>query len=314
VIVVLRDTATRSSLDQRLRESEAYFRQIFEQSPVGMALVGLDGNLLSVNPAFASLLGYHTEEMTGRPHIVFSNQDSSHWEGDYLNDLLAGRASSVQFDKRYLHSDGERMLWTLVNVTLLRDPAQQPRYLYQVHDMSEHHEAAARLELRAKRDHLTGVYNRYYLDEELQRAISYSRRYNASLTIAFVDLDNFKQINDSLGHDAGDEVLRTVARRLQSVLRDTDCVARYGGDEFVLILHRLETPQQITTLMEKLLARIASLMVVDGKNIYAHASIGVSCFPTDGDDPKLLLRHADHALLAAKSAGRNRICFFEAEP
>lgn len=308
-VIVLRDVSERQRYEQRLRASETYFRHIFEYSPVGMALITKEGYCHSVNSAFARMLGYTIPELLGVEQSLISHQDDLRWEQDYLEDLTSQRNNTVQFEKRYLHRDGDRVLWTLVNAILLQETGQPECFLYQVHDLTERKQSEARLQHLAHMDPLTCLSNRTHLEQEMMRMFSYARRYQEHLVIAYLDLDHFKQINDSLGHDAGDELLRTVARRLKAAVRESDCVARMGGDEFVLVLHQIKDAEHAAQVLDKLRAQISEPIFLDGKNCVVTASIGVSLFPVNGEDAKLLLHQADRALLVSKAAGRNRITF-----
>jgi diguanylate cyclase (GGDEF)-like protein len=165
----------------------------------------------------------------------------------------------------------------------------------------------------ATHDHLTGLPNRVLFSEELQRALARAERHSRPVTLFFMDLDRFKNINDTLGHQFGDRVLQEAAKRLSSCVREGDIIARLGGDEFVLLVEELGDPPALAEIARKLLAAIADLGAIDGQDLNVSLSIGICAFPTDGRDAKTLLAGADIAMYRAKEQGRNRFVFFSAE-
>lgn len=170
-------------------------------------------------------------------------------------------------------------------------------------------ESRSALEHLARHDPLTGLPNRRVFFERLEHALANSRRSGKQLAVLFVDLDHFKQLNDSLGHSLGDHVLQAVAHLLRSATRESDTVARLGGDEFVILFEAVEDPQQIVAILDKLHDRFQLSMLIDGHEVKVQASMGVSLFPRDGDDIEALVQQADNAMYAAKNAGRNTYAF-----
>jgi diguanylate cyclase (GGDEF)-like protein len=165
----------------------------------------------------------------------------------------------------------------------------------------------------ATHDHLTGLPNRVLFNEELQRALARAERHARPVTLFFMDLDRFKNINDTLGHQFGDRVLQEAAKRLSACVREGDIIARLGGDEFVLLVEELGDPPALAEIARKLLAAVADLGAIDGQDLNVSLSIGICAFPTDGRDAKTLLAGADIAMYRAKEQGRNRFVFFSAE-
>ena len=214
VIIVMRDVSERLRQEELLRNSEERFRNAFEFSAAGMAMVGLEGDFLQINDAFCIMVGYPHEELMGKPHTLVGYIAAPEQERDCLYSLLSGEAPSVQFEKCYRHRDG-REVWTLASVSLLTAGEQPVCYLYQVYDVTERKEAEVQLERMAYSDPLTGLNNRAHLGREIERMLAEARRHRQHLAVVFVDLDRFKQINDTLGHLAGDELLRVAAERLR---------------------------------------------------------------------------------------------------
>jgi diguanylate cyclase (GGDEF)-like protein len=178
----------------------------------------------------------------------------------------------------------------------------------------ERKQAEDRIHFMAHHDALTGLPNRTLLTDRLQQAILYGQRYDRWVTVAFVDLDNFKLINDSLGHSAGDELLKTVAERMASSVRETDTVVRLGGDEFVILLvDQPHSPELITATLQRMRALIAEPVHLAGRTLHVTCSVGLAIYPSDGRDIETLLSNADAAMYRAKEVGRNNIQFYTAE-
>lgn len=173
-------------------------------------------------------------------------------------------------------------------------------------------EAESQLAQLALCDGLTGLANRRWIEDELERALIASRRNRQKIAVMFIDLDRFKDINDTLGHEAGDSLLKRVAERLRPEVRESDAVARLGGDEFIVILIDISRPEDAANVARKLLRTLSAPMNLGGSEIVISASIGISLSPEDGSDAKTLLRHADTALYRAKEAGKNDYCFYTA--
>ena len=312
-VAVFRDVSERLQHEQQLRASEERFRKVFELSAVGMVLVSLNGEILRANASFKKLIGQSEDPLVGYRIRDLTESMDAEREGLLLKDLINGGTSAVQLEKRYLHRDGNRCVWTLTVVSLLTEHQGPMYFLYQVNDLTERKEAEAQLERLAYYDPLTGLSNRTHLRHELERLLATARRHSEPLAVVFIDLDRFKQINDTLGHEVGDLLLETVAERLRSVLRESDCVGRQGGDEFVLVLPGINTPRKVASIAEKLRRVVSKPMLIAGHSLTVTPSIGVSLFPIDGEDSQTLLRNADAALYAAKAEGRNIVQFFRPE-
>ena len=179
-------------------------------------------------------------------------------------------------------------------------------------DIEEHKQYEARLEYQANYDALTGLANRHRLQDRLQQALTSAKRYGHRVAVAFIDLDQFKFINDSLGHDIGDRMLKTIAQRLQACLREGDTVARHGGDEFVLVIDHSDE-SIISLIMPKILDSISTPIMIDGNELQITCSIGFSLYPVDGTDAATLLKNADAAMYRAKEEGRNNFQFYTPE-
>lgn len=311
-VMVFRDAQERIAAEQLLRQSETRFRSVFDSAPVGMALISLDNHFLQVNAAICKLLGYTENELVGVNQAVFSYSEELEHERGLLYNLISGRSMSEQFEKRFRTCDGKEV-WTLVNVSLLLQNQQPFCYLFQIHDVSEQKMVESRLTQLAHYDALTGLANRAMLNDELERAITSARRYNHRLAVIFLDLDYFKQVNDNLGHEAGDELLKIIASRLRASVRETDIVGRLGGDEFVILLPEIRKVADILTVTDKIQSECRKPARIAGQDIQIGISLGASMFPDDAHDSRTLLRYADSALYHAKSHGRSHLQFYRPE-
>lgn len=294
---------------QALATSEKRFHAAFDYAPLGMTLVNLGGTILQANASFHALLGFELDKLgqlsalTGTSIMEISHPDDIEAEKAELRELQSRNIPFVQFEKRLLARD-LHVVHTQVSVALINSDAQPPCYLFQYYDLSERKRYEERLIQLAHFDPLTGLGNRTKLYEEISFLVQKSARSAAPFAILFGDLDHFKEINDGLGHEAGDLLLRIVARRLRKSVRRGDSVARLGGDEFVIIMQDVNKFEAVVTVAEKLIQRIKRPIRLGNNVVHVGISFGVALYPTDGDDAQTLLRNADSALYEAKKKGR----------
>lgn len=292
---------------QALTNSEQRFHAAFDYAPLGMALINLNGEIMQANSALQQLLGHdaeHTAENKLPTHILqISHPDEIESESKRLLDLQRQDIPFVQFEKRLVAKD-EQIISTQVSVALINKNTRPPCYLYQFYDLSERKRYEEQLIKLAHYDSLTGLGNRAKLHEEIEFLIQKSHRISSPFAVLFGDLDHFKQINDGLGHEAGDVLLRTVARRLSKCLRRGDSVARLGGDEFVILLKDVNKFEAVITVADKLIKRIKRPIRLGTQIVHVSISFGIALYPTDGDNAQTLLRNADSALYDAKAKGR----------
>ena len=285
--------------------SEAGYRSMFELASVGIALVAPDGGWISVNAALCDILGYAPDELK---HLTF--QDITHPDdlgGDLqrLHQLTLGQIVSYQIEKRYVRKNGSAV-WVNLSVTKkLSEVGELEYYISIIQDI----QARKELEQEARHDALTGLQNRRALDSLLPIAQARADRSRLQLALMFIDLDGFKVINDSYGHDAGDELLRVIATRLQSCIRRTDSLVRLAGDEFIVVLEGI-TPglEEAREVAHKLLLAIAEPITIKGVVIHSNASIGFSMYEPDSGKPAdELMREADRWMYKAKHSGKGRV-------
>lgn len=311
-VVAFRNVTDRLEAEESLRQSEERFRKAFSFAPVGMALVGMDGRFLQVNNAVCSLLGRNETDLLQIYQSDITDPDDIANERAQLNQIITGQCTTVEFEKRY-QSRTHESIWVLISISLLTQNEQPFCYLYQIHDLTQRKETEIRLAQLAHFDSLTGLANRAKLWEEVEKQINVSKRREERFAVIFIDLDHFKQVNDSMGHEAGDNLLQIVATSLQSSVRETDCVARLGGDEFVLLLPNLHSIGDVSVIVHKIWSQFTQPIMLAGQKMMVGLSVGVSIFPDDGLDAKTLLRCADSALYHAKAEGRNNMQFYRPE-
>ena len=298
-----RDITARKVAEAAGRAADAQFRAAFDSAPIGMALVAPNGAWLRVNPALCAILGYSHEELRERRFQDLTHPDDLDADLELVSRVLDGRLASYQMEKRYLHADGS-VVWAQLSVSLVRDDEGRPlHFVSQVTDISERKRLEAELRRLATHDDLTGLHNRRAFEREIDRQLRRVRRYGEQCAVLLADLDDFKSVNDTLGHHAGDELLRHVAGLLTRRLRDSDIVARLGGDEFaVLLAHTdLAAAEALARALEAELA--GHPLRIDGTEVVAHASFGAAVLDADVT-PEDALRHADRAMYAVKRTRR----------
>ncbi len=224
--------------------------------------------------------------------------------------IVKARGSISGFESQVYRKNGD-VIWISENARAVLDESGHVQY-YEgtVEDITERHLYQARIEQQANYDTLTGLANRSLLSDRLEQAILTAASYGARLAVVFIDLDRFKYINDSLGHDVGDRLLQGMAERFKSCVREFDTVARLGGDEFVLLLNGQSGPDSVATMLERVLEAVAQPWRHGTRDFELTCSVGVALYPDDGDDAAALLKHADSAMYRAKEQGRNNFQFF----
>ncbi len=308
-VLVFRDITQRRAVEQALRESEERFHSAFDHASIGMALVALDGRILQNNASIARMFGYTQAELLGMSLRALSHPDDLQNELNALGALAANEVPAIQLEKRFLHRDGHAV-WTLLNVSMVRAADEAPLYcIVQTQDLSARRRAEEQLIQMAHHDLITGLVNRPYFIELGSHVIALANRRNESFGVLFLDLDGFKAINDSLGHQAGDTLLAATAERLRRCLRDSDVVGRWGGDEFVMIAESAGSKEQLERVAGNLLKEVGKPLRIDGEDVAISASIGIAIYPRDGQTLSSLVVNADSAMYQAKEFGKNQFCF-----
>ncbi len=304
--------AEQTRISRALKESEEHFRTAFDHA-VGMALVSPDGHWLQVNGSLCSMLGYTEEEMLRGSFRSITHPEDLGEALIKMHQLLEEEVRSYQLETRYVHKEGQTV-WALQSASLVRDDDGRPRHLVlQVQDISDRKHAEEQIHHAAFHDSLTGLPNRTRLADRLSLAVERSKRMRGhNFAVLFIDLDRFKVVNDSLGHDLGDRLLVELARRLEACVRKVDTVARLGGDEFAILLDGITGPDDASEIAARSLEAIARPFQLDGHEFHTTGSIGIAYSATGYDRYEDILRDADTAMYRAKANGKNRYEAFDA--
>ncbi len=265
-----------------------------------------------VNPAFERITGYTAAEVLGRSTDFLVADDRNQVGIGEIDAALRARESASATIRNY-RKDGS-LFWNELYMSPVWDDAGVlTHFVGIINDVTERQRYQEQLEYQAQHDELTGLPNRNLLHDRLAQALFYAERHGHTAAVLFVDLDRFKLINDSLGHSAGDEVLQICARRLRALARRGDTIARYGGDEFVMLLADVSNEDRVSYIARRVLAGMTEAVTVREHEFRLTVSIGISLYPRDGKTPEVLLRNADAAMYQAKESGRNNIQFYRAE-
>ncbi len=298
---VILDVTERKEAEERLAESEQRFRSAFEDAGIGMALSSPDGRYLRVNRAFCGMVGYAEGELLGMTFRDITHPDDLREVLGLGRGVLAGEDRSFSMEKRYVRKDGSE-IWVHLTVSMLRGPSGEPLYsIAQAQDITGRKRTEKRLERHALHDALTGLPNRKRLLDRLRHALERTRRREGrKVAVLFMDLDGFKVINDSLGHEAGDLLLTVVGQRLRRSLRPEDALARFGGDEFVVLIEDVDAPEDAVRVAERITEELGRPFALEGRSLFASASIGIGIGNARTKSPEDLLRDADTAMYRAK--------------
>lgn len=289
---------------QQYVESLRIYASMFEQSNEAIMRTDAQNRIVEVNPSFQRLTGYGIDDLRGQnPSILSAGQTDAETYREMWRDIEEkGGWSGELWDRR---KDG-RIYPKWLTISTLRDASGAiAHYIGLFTDITERKEAQERLHRIAHYDAVTGLPNRHFFQERLTMAVEQARLMDQSLSLVFVDIDNFKLINDTHGHQMGDALLRSIAQRLTNALRAGDIVARLGGDEFAVIIEGLADSQLMPAIADKLVRELSRPERIEGREITTGASLGVALFPEDADNEENLLRFADLAMYAAKESGKN---------
>jgi len=305
------DISERKQAQMELRDSEARFRDIVDYSPIGIVVCSLDGQFVQANHALCAMLGYARDELEHLSFLDLTHPDDRAASAEQFHQLIAGKLTRYQIEKRYLRKDG-KALWAKVTASMLRHVGHESSYvLGQIEDITESRLWHEQMVHQAHYDPLTDLPNRRLLLDRVDQALAEAQQRGRAAAVLFLDLDRFKEINDTLGHDVGDQLLKEVATRLKTCVRRGDTVSRLGGDEFVIVLTDLERGQDASIVSEKILAALGAPIHINELLLTVTTSIGISRYPNDAtEDGRELIKKADQAMYAAKQDGRNRYRYY----
>ncbi|GEM_PF-1205134 len=313
--LLLESLATRIAIEIERQESEKKLKllaRVFSETHNGIGITDANGLLVDINPAFSKITGYSKKEAIGQnPRILKSGEQNpkphtglkqaldkqGYWQGEMWN-----------------HKKGGELYAEHLTISALKDDAGQTlNYLGIFSDTTHSKEQQKALELMAHYDVLTNLPNRVLFYDRFLQAVAHSKRTKKLLAICFLDLDNFKPVNDTFGHNVGDQLLIEVAGRIRRNIREEDTVSRQGGDEFTLLLGDLDSFSPCEQMLKRMLSALAEPYQIDGQTIDVSASLGVTLYPQDDEDIDTLTRHADQAMYQAKLAGKNRYHLYNPE-
>ncbi len=282
---------------------------VYDSMQIGVLISDASGTIVAVNPAFTRISGFASDEVIGaNPRILSSGRQDPAFYASFWRSLTQQGCWQGEIWNRRKNGD---LCAEWLSITRVRNERSGGVHYVAIYsDITERKEAQQRIDHLAHYDQLTGLPNRTLLYDRFQHAAAYAVRHDEQMAVLFVDLDNFKYINDVFGHSVGDALLAEVSRRLRDLLRETDILSRLGGDEFVAILTEVHSADAVTTVAEELVRALHQPFQIDGHTFHTGSSIGISLYPGDGTDFDTLLRHADMAMYHAKAAGRDTFRFF----
>lgn len=313
-LVEIRDISKFVKSAEALREREERLHGILRSVAEGIITIGIDGRIESANPAAERMFGYGAGKLAGHDFGDLMPEEQRQEHGKQFQTYLAGNTTLMGRTVEGLgqRPDGTRFAIE-ISVSELRH-GKHRLFTAILRDISERKEAEDRIRRLAHHDHLTGLPNRNLLNDRMNHALARVRRHGGRMAVLYVDLDKFKPINDTLGHEAGDIVLREVASRLIGCVRSSDTVARVGGDEFVVVVEEIARPAEAARVARKILETLANPFTVRDHACHLGASIGVAVFPDDGYTMEEVCKAADVAMYRVKHSGRNGFCFFTEGP
>lgn len=306
------DLEQQLAAQKRVEDTLRLYATVFTNAAEGMVITDDHNRIVAVNPAFCAITGFQLEEVKGKtPALLRSGRHKE----DFYQQLWEQLRTTNQWRGEIWNRRKTGELFPeWLSITAVPDDTGSPRnYLAIFSDITEHKEAEAKIHHLAYHDALTGLPNRMLLEDRLDQAILQVKRGHRRTAVMYLDLDRFKNINDSLGHDIGDNLLIQVASRCSKTLRETDTICRQGGDEFVIVLPDLETEQDAAHIARKLVRAFDHPFPLGGHELRVTASIGIAIYPRDGNSTSELLRNADTAMYRAKAEGRNGFCFYSSD-
>ena len=310
MVQTIRDITPRKAAENRLKESEQYNRMLFENSPIGLALCRMSGELVDINAAYASIIGRTISDTINCSYWDITPEKYYATEQAILKQLNQS-GHYGPYEKEYIHRDGHLVPVRLNGMLLKKD---NETYIWSsVEDIALQKKTQERLDFLAHHDPLTHLPNRLLLHDRLKHAIQVANRSGNKVAVMFIDLDRFKNINDSLGHATGDTLLQHVANRLQLIVREQDTLARVGGDEFVILLESLRDNSDAMIIAEKMMSAFDAPVLINDHSLYLSLSIGIALYPQDGLTTEVLIKNADAAMYLSKEVGGNACHFYTTE-
>jgi diguanylate cyclase (GGDEF)-like protein/PAS domain S-box-containing protein len=311
IFVTITDQTASNSAKQRLKESESRFRAMFRFSPIAVAILGVDGRWLKVNSVLCEMLGYTEEELLSRTMLDLTHPEDMHGSLNMLHQCTAGELDQYRLQARYFDKQGNTV-WISSSISRIVDAAGTPLHLIaqmeNITDARSNRELIQHLEYH---DVLTNLPNRRLLIDRINQNLMQAKRHKRLMAVIMLDIDDFRQINETYGHKVGDELLRIVAARLSKCIRSVDTVSRQGGDEFVIVLAEIGRAQDAQIVANAILKDISEPISIGHLLLQTTASLGIAIYSPGGpDDVEKLLEKARKALFEVKEEGRNGYRFY----
>lgn len=307
---ITRDTTDRKHMEEQIRQSEERYRTIIDEMEECYFEADLTGNVTFFNENFANVVGYAQKDITGINFQDLIKKDDINSIYRLFNEIFRTGKATRNFLHQFFRADGSV---TSAEFSVFPKRDQEGRicgFRGVGHDITERKRAEERIQYLATHDALTGLPNRLMFSQLLHHAIQTAKRYERQFAVLFIDLDRFKTINDSMGHEAGDQLLQEIATRLTETLRAVDVVARLGGDEFVVLIEEFQDLDQLKTVAGRILSSVIKPVFIGKQECRVTASIGISIFPNDADDEQSLMKNSDIAMYFAKEEGKNNFQFY----
>lgn len=306
-LVVFRDITKQKNSQNAIKLAT----RVLENTSEGVMVTDNKKRILSVNPAFEIVTGYNAEEVVGKdPSILQSGIHDAHfYKTMWAQIYKQGNWKGEIWNKR----KNEEIFLEWLTISAIKDDLGNiTNFVAVFSDITDRKYAEEQLRYLAHYDYLTGVANRYSLNKRLEGLIHTAEKYGQQLAVLFLDLDRFKQINDTLGHNYGDMLLKSVSSRLKGLIKNKDMIARLGGDEFVIVLPNIKHQKEAIHTAKRIIEALSKSFFLHMQEVYVSTSIGISLYPLNGTDMETLLRNADKAMYEAKASGRNQYeCYYE---
>ncbi|HVL02534.1 MAG TPA: EAL domain-containing protein [Dongiaceae bacterium] len=317
LIGVQNDVSNRIAMELERKETESRFRALYDNSLDGICYYSLEGRCISANRAYCDLLGMAPKEVLNVHYDDITPEKWHELDRKVVEEQLFVRGFTDLYEKEYIRKDGH-IIPVSVRATLHYDADGKPVAIWGIiRDISEYRNAIDRLreneahmEYLAYHDSLTSMPNRLLFQDRVEKALERAKRNGKKVALMLLDLDRFKNINDSLGHDMGDRFLKEISTRIQHTIREVDTAARIGGDEFVIVMENFSDIGNVTAVANKLLKTLSVPISIQQHELYATASIGISIYPEDGQDVETLMKAADAAMYRAKDKGKNNFHYY----
>jgi diguanylate cyclase (GGDEF)-like protein/PAS domain S-box-containing protein len=313
LVIVSRNITERKKAEAKLQESERKYRLIAENMKDIIITVNEKGIVQYTSPSFEHILGYSAEEFIGKPLLPIIHTDDARRMKQMIEDIVDSNILKNKIECRVQKADGEYIWYESVCSGVNKDNGVFDHIIISARDITDRKNNESYLEKLAYQDALTGVYNRRYLMEKLPNILVDSEINGTKVGFIYLDIDSFKDINDTMGHEKGDQLLIQFVRRVQSNLRFTDPIVRIGGDEFIAIVLNLPSDHYIIPIADMLCDSLKKPWLLNGQTIEASSSLGVAVYPKDGDSVPSILSNADKALYKAKLKGKSRVEFYKDE-